>query len=111
MFKLILIISFLVNIFEFSSGQCLVATQPSDLLSCISIDAALISSLVQNKNDLTQFCKSAQSYLSCMRPFFTDCIGGKVATGALDEIMDLNRKCCILNDTTNCVTKSIFRKT
>ena len=75
-------------------------------MNCISINPTLLINLVNN-GDLKSFCTTANSYLNCMRTYVEDCIGGRVALGALDELTDLNKKCCISSDTSKCVTKSI----
>ena len=103
MLKSLIALFVVVNI----ANGCLVAEDPKKMLSCISIDVTLLINLV-NGGDLKSFCTTANTYLSCMRTYVDDCIGGKAALGVLDEITDLNKKCCISSDTSKCVTKSKF---
>ena len=103
MLKSIILIVLVLNI----ANACLIAQKPYDILSCIAINPAVLFNLV-NTGDLKNFCSTANSYLSCMRAYVEDCVGGKVAIGALEELTDLNKKCCISSDTSKCVTKSKF---
>ena len=105
MLKSIVVLCVLLNFCLLTNSQCLVGSQPYDILTCVNINPTLLVNLV-TKGDLKTFCSSASTYMSCMKDYFVDCIGGKVATGALDELMELNRKCCISTDTSKCVIKS-----
>lgn len=101
MLKSVLALFLIMNI----ANGCLVADKPYDILNCISINPTLLINLVNN-GDLKSFCTTANSYLNCMRTYVEDCIGGRIALGALDELTDLNKKCCISSDTSKCVTKN-----
>ena len=106
MMKSILALLLVINVSIFTNC-CLIAEKPYDILSCISLNPTLLINLVNN-GDLKSFCTTANSYLNCMRSYVEDCIGGRVAIGALDELTDLNKKCCISTDTSKCITKSII---
>jgi hypothetical protein len=103
MLKSVLALCFLLNI---TSG-CLIAEKPYEVLQCITINPQTLVNLLSN-GDLKSFCVTANSYLTCLKTYVDDCIGGKVAAGALDELTDLNKKCCMTSDTSKCVTKSKF---
>jgi hypothetical protein len=86
-------------------GKCLVIDRPLDILDCITLNPQMIVSFVTT-GDVKNFCKVANSYLTCMRTYIEDCIGGRLGLGALEELMDLNKKCCMGPNTDDCVITS-----
>lgn len=87
------------------TGKCLLIDKPLEILDCITLNPQMIVSFVTT-GDVKNFCKVANSYLTCMRTYIEDCIGGRLGLGALEELMDLNKKCCMGPNTDDCVITS-----
>lgn len=94
---------------QLSSARCLIADKPLEMLECITLNPQMIVNLLST-GDLKNFCSTANSYLSCMKTYITDCVGGKVGMGAIDELNDLTKKCCIYPDKTECIATSMRNK-
>lgn len=105
MLKAIIFAFVVLNLIHLNNG-CLIASKPFDVFQCITINPQMLVNLLSN-GDLKSFCTTVNTYMGCMRTYVEDCVGGKVALGALDELTDLNKKCCLSTDTSKCVTKSM----
>ena len=58
------------------------------------------------KQDLKGFCNTMRVYMNCIKGNLADCIGGKAGTGGLDELLDLNNKCCLYPELKQCYITS-----
>ncbi len=88
-------------------AECIIETRPYDILQCITFNPQTLVNLLLTK-DISNLCETLNVYMQCMRSYFKDCIGGNLAIGALDELTDLNYKCCVSKDPSKCITKSKF---
>ena len=111
MFKKLIFTSLALNLLliQLSASKCLIADKPLEMLECITINPQMIVNLLST-GDMKNFCATANSYLSCMKTYITDCVGGKVGMGAIDELFDLTKKCCIYSDKNECIATSIRNK-
>src|SRR6185295_8591708 len=88
-----------------SQAGCPVTDNPSQMFQCLTINPQAFIDLI-SKGDYKSFCHMANGYMTCMTTYVRDCLGGKAATGILEELQDLNLKCCISGRTQDCVVKS-----
>ncbi len=95
---------FLTNIQLINAG-CPVTDNPSQMFQCLTINPQAFVDLI-SKNDYKSFCHMANGYMTCMTTYLRDCLGGKALTGILEELQDLNLKCCISGRTQECILKS-----
>lgn len=84
---------------------CPVSDNPSQMFQCLTINPQAFIDLI-SKGDYKSFCHMANGYMTCMTTYVRDCLGGKAATGILEELQDLNLKCCISGRAQECVVKS-----
>jgi hypothetical protein len=84
---------------------CPVTDNPSQMFQCLTINPQAFIDLI-SKGDYKSFCHMANGYMTCMTTYVRDCLGGKAATGILEELQDLNLKCCISGRSQECVVKS-----
>ena len=92
--------------FNFIESGCPVTDNPSQMFQCLTINPQAFIDLI-SKGDYKSFCHMANGYMTCMTTYVRDCLGGKAATGILEELQDLNLKCCISGKTELCVVKSL----
>ena len=85
---------------------CPISDNPSQVFQCLTLNPQAFVDLI-SKNDFKSFCHMANGYMTCMSTYIRDCLMGKAASGILEELQDLNLKCCISADTKECVIKSI----
>lgn len=104
-----LLISFLAIGINFTECGCPVTDNPSQMFQCLTINPQAFIDLI-SKGDYKSFCHMANGYMTCMTTYVRDCLGGKAATGILEELQDLNLKCCISGRTQECVVKSNLNK-
>lgn len=89
--------------------ECPAKDHPLDLVKCIDLNPKMIGDLFKSparEAELATFCRAINSYLSCMKSYLAGCIGEKLAKGGIEEIMDLNKKCCIDSDKSSCILTS-----
>ena len=91
-----------------ADAGCPVTDNPSQMFQCLTINPQAFIDLI-SKSDYKSFCHMANGYMTCMTTYLRDCLGGKAATGILEELQDLNLKCCISGRTQDCVIKSIMK--
>jgi hypothetical protein len=103
--KLLLLVTILMVNFQFIKSGCPVTDNPSQMFQCLTINPQAFIDLI-SKGDYKSFCHMANGYMTCMTTYVRDCLGGKAATGILEELQDLNLKCCISGKTELCVVKS-----
>jgi hypothetical protein len=101
---LLKLLCFLISI-EFIKMGCPVSDNPSQMFQCLTINPQAFIDLI-SKGDYKSFCHMANGYMTCMTTYVRDCLGGKAATGILEELQDLNLKCCISSRAQECVVKS-----
>ena len=99
---------FSLNLRLIESG-CPVTDNPSQMFQCLTINPQAFIDLI-SKGDYKSFCHMANGYMTCMTTYVRDCLGGKAATGILEELQDLNLKCCISGRSQDCVVKSKLSK-
>ena len=106
--KLILVIFFSCSVFNLSfqqiKSECPISDNPSQVFQCLTLNPQAFVDLI-SKNDYKSFCHMANGYMTCMSTYVRDCLGGKAASGILEELQDLNLKCCISGNTKECVIK------
>lgn len=85
--------------------SCPIAENPSQVFQCLTLNPQAFVDLI-SKNDFKSFCHMANGYMTCMSTYIRDCLGGKAVSGILEELQDLNLKCCISPDVKECVIKS-----
>ncbi len=85
--------------------ECPLSDNPSQVFQCLTLNPQAFVDLI-SKNDFKSFCHMANGYMTCMATYVRDCLGGKAASGILEELQDLNLKCCISGKTEECVIKS-----
>ncbi len=102
----------LCSIFESSLQQvgtqrssCPISDNPSQVFQCLTLNPQAFVDLI-SKNDFKSFCHMANGYMTCMSTYIRDCLLGKAASGILEELQDLNLKCCISGNTQECLIKS-----
>lgn len=106
--KIINLIFLILTIkFNYINCGCPVSDNPSQMFQCLTINPQAFIDLI-SKGDYKSFCHMANGYMTCMTTYVRDCLGGKAATGILEELQDLNLKCCISGRTQECVVKSKF---
>ena len=106
--KFVLSVIFIVLVIQspsVSNAGCPVTDNPSQMFQCLTINPQAFIDLI-SKGDYKSFCHMANGYMTCMTTYLRDCLGGKAATGILEELQDLNLKCCISGRTQDCVVKS-----
>ncbi len=103
-FLVALIVSFEVRA---AQAGCPVIDNPSQMFQCLTINPQAFVDLI-SKNDYKSFCHMANGYMTCMTTYLRDCLGGKALTGILEELQDLNLKCCISGRTQECILRSNF---
>lgn len=87
-------------------SECIIQTNPVELVDCITISPSIITSLLSNQ-DLKSFCRQTNQYLGCLQLRLKDCPLGGTSTGIFNDLIDLTQKCCTNTDTyTQCVVKS-----
>ena len=86
-------------------NECPIAQNPSQVFQCLTLNPQAFVDLI-SKNDFKSFCHMANGYMTCMSTYIRDCLGGKAASGILEELQDLNLKCCISPKVDECVIKS-----
>lgn len=96
---------FSVLLINYVKCGCPVSDNPSQMLQCLTINPQAFIDLI-SKGDYKSFCHMANGYMTCMTTYVRDCLGGKAATGILEELQDLNLKCCISGRNQECVIKS-----
>ena len=94
----------LIGHYRIEAG-CPVTDNPSQMFQCLTINPQAFIDLI-SKGDYKSFCHMANGYMTCMTTYVRDCLGGKAATGILEELQDLNLKCCISGRTQDCIIKS-----
>jgi len=109
--KLNLAILVLLGVFNLNriEAGCPVTDNPSQMFQCLTINPQAFIDLI-SKGDYKSFCHMANGYMTCMTTYLRDCLGGKAATGILEELQDLNLKCCIRGRNQECVVKSMILK-
>ena len=90
---------------RFAHAGCPVTDNPSQMFQCLTINPQAFVDLI-SKNDYKSFCHMANGYMTCMTTYLRDCLGGKALTGILEELQDLNLKCCISGRNQECIFKS-----
>ena len=95
----------LVVILAGVDAGCPVADNPSQMFQCLSVNPEAFVDLI-SKGEFKNFCQMANGYMTCMTTYVRDCIGGKAATGIMEELQELNLKCCISSRTQDCILKS-----
>jgi hypothetical protein len=106
--KSTIILSFMVLLslkFVIIDAGCPVTDNPSQMFQCLTINPQAFIDLI-SKGDYKSFCHMANGYMTCMTTYLRDCLGGKAATGILEELQDLNLKCCISGRNQDCVVKN-----
>lgn len=98
-----------ILLIKFINCGCPVSDNPSQLFQCLTINPQAFIDLI-SKGDYKSFCHMANGYMTCMTTYVRDCLGGKAATGILEELQDLNLKCCISNRNQECIIKSNLKK-
>jgi len=88
-----------------AQSECPIAQNPSQVFQCLTLNPQAFVDLI-SKNDFKSFCHMANGYMTCMSTYIRDCLGGKAASGILEELQDLNLKCCISPKVEECVIKS-----
>jgi hypothetical protein len=88
-----------------STPGCPIIDNPSQMFQCLTLNPQAFIDLI-SKKDYKSFCHMANGYMTCMSTYVRDCLGGKAATGILEELQDLNLKCCISGKNQDCVVKS-----
>ena len=101
-----ILLSIIVGLSKIEAG-CPVTDNPSQMFQCLTINPQAFIDLI-SKGDYKSFCHMANGYMTCMTTYVRDCLGGKAATGILEELQDLNLKCCISARSQECVVKSNF---
>lgn len=101
---LLIFVCFALSV-EFIKMGCPVSDNPSQMFQCLTINPQAFIDLI-SKGDYKSFCHMANGYMTCMTTYVRDCLGGKAATGILEELQDLNLKCCISGRSQECVVKS-----
>ena len=99
---------FLLVLFKLSTQStpgCPIIDNPSQMFQCLTLNPQAFIDLI-SKKDYKSFCHMANGYMTCMSTYVRDCLGGKAATGILEELQDLNLKCCISGKNQDCVVKS-----
>ncbi len=86
---------------------CPIIDNPSQMFQCLTLNPQAFIDLI-SKKDYKSFCHIANGYMTCMSTYVRDCLGGKAATGILEELQDLNLKCCISGKNQDCVVKSKY---
>ena len=86
-------------------SSCPISDNPSQVFQCLTLNPQAFVDLI-SKNDFKSLCHMANGYMTCMSTYIRDCLGGKAASGILEELQDLNLKCCISRKTDECVIKS-----
>lgn len=100
-----LLLFMLINLSSQASPGCPIIDNPSQMFQCLTLNPQAFIDLI-SKKDYKSFCHMANGYMTCMSTYVRDCLGGKAATGILEELQDLNLKCCISGKTQDCVVKS-----
>ena len=85
--------------------SCPISDNPSQVFQCLTLNPQAFVDLI-SKNDFKSFCHMANGYMTCMSTYIRDCLLGKAASGILEELQDLNLKCCISGKTDECIIKS-----
>ena len=98
-----------LNLRPVQTAGCPISDNPSQMLQCLTINPQAFIDLI-SKGDYKSFCHMANGYMTCMSTYVRDCLGGKAATGILEELQDLNLKCCISGTTKDCVVQSKITK-
>ena len=106
--KCLLLFMFFKSSIEATPG-CPIIDNPSQMFQCLTLNPQAFIDLI-SKKDYKSFCHMANGYMTCMSTYVRDCLGGKAATGILEELQDLNLKCCISGKTQDCVVKSELQK-
>jgi hypothetical protein len=102
----LVLFSIIFSLTKIEAG-CPVTDNPSQMFQCLTINPQAFIDLI-SKGDYKSFCHMANGYMTCMTTYVRDCLGGKAATGILEELQDLNLKCCISSRSSECVVKSIL---
>jgi hypothetical protein len=98
-----------LGVFNSINCECLAKEHPFDIVKCIDLNPKMIGDLFKStarEAELSTLCRAINNYLSCMKTYLVGCIGEKLANGGIEEIMDLNKKCCINSDKSLCVLSS-----
>ncbi len=102
---IVLIISIAATEQQVRQAECPIAQNPSQVFQCLTLNPQAFVDVI-SKNDFKSFCHMANGYMTCMSTYIRDCLGGKAASGILEELQDLNLKCCISPKVDECVIKS-----